>query len=128
FVMAYVDTVIGDGDGAGDLVEADPDSQFGVALIQSLILQRLEAQLVGGVGGVGDQLAQEDIPVAVEGVNHQVQKLLHLGLELQSLFVRLLRHTVETPRTSRSAGLGSRRSSWRKSTTVLRQPCADGLC
>ena len=45
--------------------------------------QRLEAQLVAGVGGVRDQLAQEDLLVAVQGVDHQVQQLLDFGLEAQ---------------------------------------------
>jgi hypothetical protein len=41
----------------------------------------LEPALVEGVGGVGDQLAEEDVLVGVERVDHQVEELLHLGLE-----------------------------------------------
>ena len=40
-----------------------------------------EAQGVDGVGGVGDQLAEEDLFFRVEGVDHKVQQLLHLGTE-----------------------------------------------
>ena len=40
-----------------------------------------ETQLVGGIGSVGDQLAQEDLAIAVERMNHEVKQLLHLGLE-----------------------------------------------
>ena len=54
-----------------------------VGLPQGLVGQRLEAQLVAGVGGVGDQLAQEDLLVAVQGVHHQVQELFDLGLEAE---------------------------------------------
>ena len=38
--------------------------EVGVVLVQRGVVQRLEAQLVAGVGGVGDQLAQEDLLVA----------------------------------------------------------------
>ena len=56
-------------------------AKLAVALEQALVGQRLEAQLVAGVGGVGDQLPQEDLLVAVEGVDHQIQQLADLGLE-----------------------------------------------
>ena len=52
--------------------------------------ERLEAQLVGGVGGVRDQLAQEDLLVAVQGVDHEVQQLLHLGLEAEGFLYRVV--------------------------------------
>ena len=64
---------------------------------------RLEAQLVAGVGGVGDQLAQEDLPVAVQRVDHELQQLADFGLE-----------TVRLPSASRpwrSRGRHARRSS-----------------
>ena len=51
-------------------------------------VERLEAQLVGGVRGVGDELAQEDLRVAVQRVDHQLQELLHLGLESEGLATR----------------------------------------
>ena len=41
----------------------------------------IEAQLVRRVGGVGDQLAQEDVGLRIDRVHHQVQKLGHFGLE-----------------------------------------------
>jgi hypothetical protein len=46
------------------------------------VRERLEADLVEGVGGVRDQLAQEDVLMRVERVDHQVQQLADLGLEL----------------------------------------------
>ena len=75
-------------------VEAHADREVRVALEERAVGERLEAQLVAGVGGVGDQLAQEDLLVAVQGVDHQVEQLLDLGLEAE-----------------RFAGL--RRRSWR---------------
>ena len=38
-------------------------------------------RLVDGVGGVGNQLAEENLLVAVQGVDHEVEQLLYLGLE-----------------------------------------------
>src|SRR5690606_32199470 len=59
--------------------------------------ERLEAQLVGGVRRVGDQLAQEDLLVAVQRMDHEVQELPHLGLESQGLsfFDFAHRHPLE---------------------------------
>ena len=45
------------------------------------VRERREAQPVAGIRGVGDQLAQEDLPVAVERVDHELEELAHLGLE-----------------------------------------------
>ena len=55
------------------LVVGDTDLQLGVVLEEGRIGQRLEAELVSGIGGVRDQLAQEDFLVAVQRVHHQVQ-------------------------------------------------------
>src|SRR5262249_11144643 len=49
--------------------------------------QRLEPHLVERVGRVRDQLAKENVLVRVEGVDHQVQQLADLGLELVALDV-----------------------------------------
>ena len=39
------------------------------------------AELVEGVGGVGDELAQEDLRMRVEGVDDELQQLTDFGLE-----------------------------------------------
>ncbi len=51
-VAAHADAVVGDGDGLRLGVEADADFQLGVVLIQAARIQRLETQLVAGVGRV----------------------------------------------------------------------------
>ena len=79
------DAVVGDGDRAGRLVERDRDRQLAVSFEQFGPGHRLEAQLVARVRGVADQLAQEDLLVAVQRVDHQLQQLLHFGLETQCL-------------------------------------------
>ena len=82
-LAAHADAVVGHRQGLGILVEGDADPEVGIALEQPRVVQRLETQLVAGVGGVGHQLAQEDLPVGVQGVDHQVQELLDLGLEAE---------------------------------------------
>ncbi len=82
-VAGHADAVVDYGEGTGRLVEGDADLELAIAFEQGGIGHRLEAQLVARVGGVGDQLAQENLLVAVQGVDHQVQQLLDLGLEAQ---------------------------------------------
>ena len=45
----------------------------------------LVAQLVERIGGVGDQLAQEDIAVGIDRMHHEMQELGDLRLELVRL-------------------------------------------
>jgi len=45
----------------GGLVVADADGQFRIAFVELGLVDRLETQLVAGVGGVRDELAQEDL-------------------------------------------------------------------
>jgi len=45
------------------------------------VLEGLEATPIERVRGVGDQLAEEDLLVGVERVDHEVQQLLHFRLE-----------------------------------------------
>ncbi len=47
--------------------------------------ERLEAQLLAGIRGIRDQLAQEYLLVRVQRMNHQAQHLLGFGLELFDL-------------------------------------------
>ncbi len=84
-VAAHADAVVGNRDGAHGLVEGDLDLQVGIAFEQRAVVDRLEAQLVGGVGCIGDQLAQEDFLVRVQRVNHQLQQLLDFCLKTQGL-------------------------------------------
>ena len=81
FLAAHADAIVAHGDGARVLVHVDEHVQIGVALVQAVVGGGREAQLVGGVRGVGNQLAQEDFLVRIQGVDHQVQQLPNLGLE-----------------------------------------------
>ena len=93
----HADAVVGDGDGAGVLVETDPDVQIGIALVQGAVGQGFKAQLVAGVGGVGNQFAEEDFLVGVQRMRDQAQQLLHLGLKTKGFLVGFDSHEERTP-------------------------------
>ena len=80
-MRAHADAVVADGDGAVGLVDQHAHVEVGRVFIQGAVIEGLEAQLVAGVGRVGDQLAQEDFLVGVQRVRDQVQQLLDFGLE-----------------------------------------------
>src|SRR5690606_18978791 len=52
-LTAHADAVVFEGDGRGVPVEASTDFQLGAAFQQLGLGQRLEAQLVGGIGQIG---------------------------------------------------------------------------
>jgi hypothetical protein len=86
FLPAHADAVVADGQRARLAVEGDADHEVGVVFIECGIGQALEAQLVGGVGGVGNEFAQENVLVGIQGMDHQLQQLFDFGLEAQGFF------------------------------------------
>ena len=88
----HADAVVGHRDRPRRRVVADPDAGFGVVFEERGIAHRLEPQLVGGIRGVRHELAQEDLLVAVQGVNHQVQELRDLSLESEDFLGRRIGH------------------------------------
>jgi len=92
FVAAHANAVVGDGQGLGLLVEGEADLEVALALEQGRVVQRLEAQLVAGVGRVGHQLTQENLAVGVQRVDHQMQELFDLGLEAERFLGGSSRH------------------------------------
>ena len=83
-VPAHADAVVVHGQRAGVGVDLQRDPQLPHRR-QLRPAHRLEPHLVEGVGGVGDELAQEDVLVRVKRVDHEVQQLADLGLELVAL-------------------------------------------
>jgi hypothetical protein len=83
FLAGHSHAVVGDGQRLRFGVEGDADPEVGIALEQGGVVQGFEAQLVAGVGSVGNQLAQEDLAVGIQRVDHQLQELLDLGLEAE---------------------------------------------
>ena len=77
---------VGDGQGFGVLVDADPDFQGQIRLARAFAPVDAEAQLVQGVRGVGNKLTQKNFPVGVQGIGKNMQHLAHFGAELAGLF------------------------------------------
>ncbi len=84
-VARHPDAVVADGNRARRAVVGDGDRKVRVVLVVRRVVERLEAQLVRRVGRIGDELAQEDLGMAVQRMDHQLQQLLHLGLEAVGL-------------------------------------------
>lgn len=67
------------------LVRGDGDLEGRRALLHRLAHHLEVAQLLHGVGRVGDELPEEDLLIGVDGVGHDVQQLPRLRLELELL-------------------------------------------
>mmetsp|Transcript_45038 Transcript_45038/g.106117 ORF Transcript_45038/g.106117 Transcript_45038/m.106117 type:complete len:860 (-) Transcript_45038:68-2647(-) len=83
-VARHADARVRDSDGASSLVSLDVDLKLRhIALAQQRgVGEREEADLVEGVGRVGDELAQEDLLLRVERVDDDVHQAPNLRLEL----------------------------------------------
>ena len=82
FLPGHADAVVGNGENAGVLGPGDGDFQVVLVHIQAAVRQGQVGQLIDGVGGVGDDLPEENLPVGIDGVDHQIQQTLGLGLKL----------------------------------------------
>ena len=92
FLAAHADPVVGDRDRPRRRVVADPDLQRAVGFGHFGLGQQLQPQPVDRVRSVRDQLAQEDLLVAVQRMDHQIQDLDHFGLEAEALLLGLRAH------------------------------------
>ena len=77
-LFAHADAVVRDAERSGFGVRSDADfpllGEFGIGECE-------EARLVNGVGGIGDEFAQENFFVGVDGVDHHVQKFADFRLK-----------------------------------------------
>ena len=80
-VFRHADAVVGDGDGAGILVERHMNGQLILGKLHVGVSQALEIELVDGVGRVRDKLAKEDLAIGVDRVDHEVEQFLALCFE-----------------------------------------------
>ena len=85
FLAAHADAVVGEGERLGLGIEGDLDREGPAAFDQFGLGDRLVAQLLAGVGGVGDQLAHEDVAVRIDRMDHQMQQARNVGLETLGL-------------------------------------------
>ena len=81
-VLGHADTVIGDRQGAGVLIDGETDQEIAVLHADGIIRQGAEIELVDRVGGVRDQLAQENLLMGIDRIDHHIQELFGFGFEL----------------------------------------------
>ena len=79
--LVHADAIVGHGEQALLLVEGDGDERRAGLLGERRVGERLMAQLLAGVGGVGDELAQEDVALGIDGMRHELQQPRHIGGE-----------------------------------------------
>jgi len=71
-------------------VRDNADFKVGFLLKDRLVCERLVADLVNGIGRIGDELSQEDFFVGVERIDDQAQQLVDFGTEFEAF--GFLRH------------------------------------
>ena len=81
-LLRHADAVIRHRDRARVLIRGDADLEIAARHAHVFIRERLVAELVDRVRGVRDDLAQEDLLVRVDRVDHHVEQFFRLGLEL----------------------------------------------
>ena len=81
-VLVHADAVVAHGQRARVLICGDLDFEIAAVKADLIVGQREVAELVDGVARIGDDLAQEDLLVGVDGVDHQVEQTLGFCLEL----------------------------------------------
>ena len=89
----HADAIVGNGERLGLCVGLDPDGQPLVAGQKLRPGDGLVADLVAGVGGVRHQLAQEDVRLGIDRVDHQVEQFGHFSLKLVLFRAALGRRT-----------------------------------
>ena len=87
-VTGHADPVVTHRERALLPVNLDGDVQIADVRLQVLVTKHFQPQLVQRVGGVGDQFPQEDVLARVDRVDHQLQQLTRLRLELERFNLR----------------------------------------
>ena len=77
----HANAVVLDRESARALVGRQHHPERRIGACEVGIGQGQHAQLFDGVGGVGDQLTQEDVAVGIDRVHHEVEEARNFGLE-----------------------------------------------
>src|SRR5690606_18129124 len=91
-IPAHADPAVENAQLVPGRIQRDFDAELARLLQQLWPRQPLESQLVARIRRVGYQLAEEDLPVAVKRMNHQVKQLLHFGLKAVRAWRRCFYH------------------------------------
>ena len=77
----HADAVVREGQGLGVGIDRDLDRERSAILDQFGPGDQFVAQLLAGVGGVGDELADENLAVGIDRMDHEIQQARNVGLE-----------------------------------------------
>ena len=77
----HADAVVREGQRLGVGIDRDLDRERGAVLDQFRLGDRFVAQLLAGVGRIGDELADENLPVGIDRMDHEMQQARNVGLE-----------------------------------------------
>ena len=80
-VLCHTDTVIADGNGSSVFIKRKVDCQS-VRYIDVFFDKALKGEFVKRVRSIGNELAQEDLAIGIDGVDHEIKQLLAFGLKL----------------------------------------------
>ena len=83
-LAAHADAVVRDAEQPRSGIDGHANAELGIVREQLGAGEALETEPVVGIGSVGDQLAEENLSLAVERMHHEVQQLLDLGLKRES--------------------------------------------
>ena len=81
-VLRHADPVVGNGQGAGNLIRSDTDGKITAALAAHAFRQEFVIKLIDGVAGVRDKLPEKYLPVCVDRGDQQVQEPFRFRFEL----------------------------------------------
>ena len=81
-LLRHTDAVIGDGQGPVLLVPGNGDGELIPGQPHLVVRQGRIGQLVDGIGGIGDDFPQENLPVGIDRIDHQVQQPLGFRFKL----------------------------------------------
>ncbi len=81
FFMGHADAAVGDGDGLFLVIDRDVDLQRGIGIEDLLLQQFLVPEFFQGIGRIGNQLPQKDLPLGVERMDDDIQQLIDFRLK-----------------------------------------------
>ena len=80
-IFCHADAVVADGDGSGVFIKRKVDCQS-VRYIDIFFDKALKGEFVKRVRSIGNELAQKDLAIGIDGVDHKIKQLLAFGLKL----------------------------------------------
>ena len=85
-ITVHADAVVGDCQRVLLCIRRQEDLEGLIAFEQAAVCQALEMRFIDCIRCIGDELAQEDLVIRVDGMDHEVEQLLCLRLEFMCFF------------------------------------------